>query len=59
VHSKFKELLVILAKIPIVLNHLFAKFVKFVRECVLRVAGIEFKTFVVCNFYNFRIKLSR
>ena len=58
-HCKFEEFLVILAEIPSLVLHHLAVLVEFVRECILRVACVELKPFLLCNLHDFRSKFPR
>ena len=44
---------------PSLFLHYLTELVKFIREFILRITGIEFKTFLLCQGNDFRSKRSR
>ena len=58
-HCEFEEFLLVFSLIPSFFLHHCPELVELVRECILRVAGVELKTFALGKFHNLRRKLSR
>ena len=58
-HRKLEKLLVVLTAVPAFFLHDLTELVQFVRECVLRVSGIEFKSFFLRESHDLRSQLAR